>query len=87
MCSVLKVVFCLTINTDIDKFYMLSSHICGSSMWSLLCVILLAPLILHWFLDLWKILVPLLYRNVQIIFKVLERGFVDNTRAQYLLFN
>ena len=37
------------------KFCMVVPNICGSSEWNLLYVILLAPGILKWFLDFWKI--------------------------------
>ena len=34
-------------------------NICGSSVWNMLYVILLAPRIFRWLLDFWKICVPL----------------------------
>ena len=34
-------------------------YICGSSLWNMLYVILLAPRIFRWLLDFWKICVPL----------------------------
>ena len=41
---------------------MVAPSICGPSVWNLLHVTLLAPIILRWVLDFWKICAPL-YEN------------------------
>jgi len=50
-CFLEKVKIC----TWITKICMVVPNICGSSVWNLLCVTLLAPIILKWLLDIWKI--------------------------------
>ena len=40
--------------TRTAKFCAVSPDVCGSSIWNLLCVTLLALRILRWLLDLWK---------------------------------
>jgi len=42
------------------KICMVVPNICGSSVWNLLCVTILAPKILKWLLDIWKTYSPLL---------------------------
>ena len=44
--------------TKVTKFCIMARNIHGSSIWNLLCVTLLAPTILQWFLDFWKICAP-----------------------------
>jgi hypothetical protein len=42
------------------KFYKVVPNICGSSAWNLLYFTLLAPKILRWLLDFWKLCAPLI---------------------------
>jgi hypothetical protein len=44
--------------TMVTKFCVVAHNICGSSVWNLLHVILLAPRILRRLLDFWKIVHP-----------------------------
>jgi len=44
----------------VTEFCMLAPNISGSSVWNLLYVALLAPGILRWLLDIWKICATLL---------------------------
>jgi len=46
------------------KFCTVASNICGISAWSLFHVCLLAPKILSWILDFWKIYEYLCYKFV-----------------------
>ena len=47
--------------TKATKFYMVASHICGSSVRNLLHVIIMVPRVLRWLLHFWSICVPLFY--------------------------
>jgi hypothetical protein len=42
-----------------EFFFTLAPNMCGPSVWNLLYVVLMAPRILRWLLDVWKICVPL----------------------------
>jgi len=45
---------------QVTKFCMVAHNICGTSVWNLFHVTLLAPRILKWILNFWKICGPLL---------------------------
>ena len=44
---------------QVTKFWMVVPNICGSSVWNLLHVTLLAPRILKWLLEFWSCCAPL----------------------------
>jgi len=48
------------------KYCTMAPNICGSSVWTILHVALLALRILRWLLDFWEVCAPLLYQQMMI---------------------
>jgi hypothetical protein len=65
--------------TVATKFCTVAPNICGSSVWNLLYVICLAPIILRWPLDFWKTKVALIHtaKIVKIPFLQVPHMFLD----------
>lgn len=60
-----------------SKFCLVAPDICGSSVWNLLCVTLVAHRILRWLIDFWKVFASLLYNNERYVLLEAHSKTVD----------
>lgn len=60
-----------------SKFCLVAPDICGSSIWNLLCVTLVAHRILRWLIDFWKVFASLLYNNERYVLLEAHSKTVD----------
>jgi len=68
--------------TVVTKFCTVASNICGPSVWYLLHVTLLAPTILRWLLDFWRICATLLkYTFLFSDFRILTSSSMRNSQC------